>query len=212
MKVLALDISTSAGWALLEGEPGNIPKIIETGVVANDQPVSAFGQYPWSTMLAASAVADRLRDVVAKVHLWEEDLDAIVVEEINKPGRFGNRYSQKLLDFLHYAFLYNLRENEHLRHIPVIYINTSDWRRVVGANLTKADKALNIKVRKLKKAGDKEGLKKLGVRGKVSKKHAAIRFVNQTFGLSLKAKDDDIADAICQGTAYFLGVPHCDGK
>ena len=94
----------------------------------------------------------------------------------------------------------------------VVYVNTSDWRKVIGGNLTKADKAMNIKVRKLKKAGNKEALKALGVRGKVTKKHVAIRYVNATFGLDLKMKDNDIADAICQGTAYFLGVKHCDGK
>lgn len=207
MRILAFDISTSAGWALLEGEPGKIPKIIETGVVANDQPVSAFGEYPWSTMLAAGRIAARLFRKTIDVRP-----DCIVIEEINKPGRFGNRYAQKVLDFIHAYLLLNLHSDAQTGPIPVIYINTSDWRRVVGANLTKADKALNIKVRKLKKAGNKEALKALGVRGKISKKHVAIRFVNQTFGLSLKAKDDDIADAICQGTAYFLGVPHCDGK
>jgi len=206
MKVLAFDISTSAGWALLEGESGQLPKIIETGLVANDHPVSAFGEYPRSMVLSAQSISDRLWDKYRQF----DSIDAVVIEEINKPGRFGNRYSQKLLDSIHCLFVKRFVDAQDKQKL--VYINTSDWRRVVGANLTKADKALNIKVRKLKKAGDKEGLKKLGVRGKVSKKHAAIRFANQTYNLGLKAKDDDIADAICQGVAYFLGVPHCDGK
>lgn len=206
MKVLAFDISTSAGWALLEGEPGQLPKVVETGLVANDQPVSAFGEYPRSMVLSAQSISDRLWEKYCQFN----SIEAVVIEEINKPGRFGNRYSQKLLDSIHCLFVKAFVDADDKQKL--VYINTSDWRRVVGANLTKADKALNIKVRKLKRAGDKEGLKKLGVRGKVSKKHAAIRFVNQTYNLGLKAKDDDIADAICQGVAYFLGVPHCDGK
>lgn len=216
MKVLALDISTNAGWALLEGQMGEIPKILETGTITNDGPVSSFGDYPWSMQRAANSIAIRL------VQLYiDKNPDVIVIEETNKPGRFGNRYSQKLLEFIHCHVLALLHEHTqtesavHSKYIclpDVVYINTSDWRKIVGANLTKADKALNVKVRKLKKAGDKEGLKKLGVRGKIGKKHVAVRFVNTAYGLNLKMKDNDIADAICQGTAYFLGVKHCDGK
>lgn len=211
MRVLALDISTSAGWALLDGEMGKIPKIIETGVVANDLPVSSFGDFPFSTVRAATSIATRL---LQKVH--ETKPDVIVIEQTNKPGRFGNRYAQKVLEFIHCVVLQSLDlqsfNPSSSRTYNVVYVNTSDWRRIVGANLTKADKALNIKVRKLKKAGDKEALKKLGVRGKMGKKHAAIRYVNQTYGTSYKMKDNDITDAICQGIAYLLGAVPCDGK
>lgn len=206
MRVLVFDISTSTGWALLEGELGQIPKIIETGVVANDGPVSSFGEFPRSYLLAARSVANRLFGLVSA-----KTPDRIVIEEINKPGRFGNRYAQKVLDFIHCLLLFALWVNPESSKIPVTYINTSDWRKAIGGNLTKADRALNIKVRKLKKAGRKDELKALGVRGKINKKHVALRYVNATFGLDLKMKDNDIADAICQGTAFFLGVPHCDG-
>lgn len=198
------DISTSSGWALLEGELGQIPKLLGTGIVSNDKPVSGFGEFPFSYLHAAESIADQL----FRLRCTKHDIDVIVIEEINKPGRFGNRYSQKVLDFIHCLFLKYLVDEP----TKVVYINTSDWRKTIGGNLTKADKAANIKVRKLKKAGDKAGLKALGLRGKISKKHVALRYVNATFGLDLKMKDNDIADAICQGTAYFLGVKHCDGQ
>ena len=206
MLVLVFDISTSAGWAVLEGELGQIPKIVRTGVVANDRPVLSFGVFPWSTVRAATAIAERLLRLADEI-----DPDVIVIEQTNKPGRFGNRYAQKVLEFIHCLVLQSLDPGND-DPSKVVYVNTSDWRKVIGGNLTKADKAINAKVRKLKKSGDKEGLKKLGVRGKINKKHVAIRYVNQTFGLNLKMKDNDIADAICQGTAFFLGVPLCDGQ
>jgi hypothetical protein len=188
---------------------GQLPKIIETGVVANDHPVSSFGEFPFSYLYAARNIATQLYELCC-----DTNPDIIVIEEINKPGRFGNRYAQKVLDFIHCLLLADLEVLLHNTEatIKVVYVNTSDWRRIVGANLTKADKALNVKVRKLKKAGDKEALKKLGVRGRIGKKHVAVRYVNQTFGLNLKMKDNDIADALCQGVAYLLGVKHCDGK
>lgn len=219
MRVLALDLSTNTGWALLEGEMGQIPRIIETGTVANDQPVSAFGEFPWNTYDAALSIASRVSQEIDHLahqpdSTWKPRglADVIVIEQTNKPGRFGNRYSQKLLEFIHCLLLGMLKDRVRYPNINVVYVNTSDWRKIVGANLTKADKALNVKVRKLKKAGDKEALKKLGVRGKIGKKHVAVRYVNQTFGLNLKMKDHDVADAICQGVAFFLGVKHCDGK
>jgi len=207
MRVLALDISTNAGWAILEGNPGEIPKIIETGIVANDKPVSAFGEYPWSFVLASRAVSRQLAEIAKFAHT-NKDVTAVVVEESNKAARFTSRYSQKIIEFLHCQFL-----NEMMDYgLRVVYVNTSDWRKTIGANLTKADKALNQKVRKLKKSGDKNALKALGVRGKIGKKHVAVRYVNTTFGTSYKMKDNDICDAICQGVSFFLGVKHCDGK
>lgn len=210
MKVLALDISTNTGWALLEGQLGSIPKIVDTGTVQLDGPVSGFrdNAYPWDYSGGCHQVARKISSVVRKLNP-----DKIVIEETNRPGRFTSRYSQKVLEFIHAYLLemlwYDLKGTNPLK---VSYVNTSDWRKLIGANLTKADKALNIKVRKLKKAGNKEALKALGVRGKISKKHVAVRYVNATFGTEFKMKDNDICDAICQGTAFFLGVKVCDGK
>jgi hypothetical protein len=39
-------------------------------------------------------------------------------------------------------------------------------------------------------------------RGKISKKHLAVRMVNEKYGKKLKLKDNDEADAILMGQAY----------
>jgi len=199
MRVLALDISTCTGWALLEGEPGQLPKILKTGIIQVDK---VEGAYPWNFVA-------RCFDATSQMLTLTKELapDLVVIEEVNM-GKA--RFSQKVLDWLHCLYLFPLWKEGSV--LPVKYVNTSDWRRKLGATLTKEDKKLNAKVRALKKAGNKEGLRALGVRGKIGKKHVAIRYVNQTFGLQLRAKDDDIADAICEGCAWFLGVQICDGK
>jgi Holliday junction resolvasome RuvABC endonuclease subunit len=206
MRVLALDISTCTGWALLEGEPGQLPKIVDKGIVTAYK--LSCASYPWNFYLQCVDVASLIYFQVER-----HNPDLVVIEETNM-GR--SRYTQKRLEWIHGFLLKNLSENKKWSAInpinKVVYINTSDWRRKLGATLTKEDKKLNAKVRALKKAGNKEGLRALGVRGKIGKKHVAIRYVNQTFGLQLRAKDDDIADAICEGCAWFLGVQICDGK
>jgi Holliday junction resolvasome RuvABC endonuclease subunit len=199
MFVLALDLSTKTGYALLEGEPGNIPRIIETGLLTNSGPVSSYGEFPWSYVNATKSIAEKVLEVVARLKP-----DLVVIENTNL-GRA--RYSQKTLEFIHLHVLLGLADK-----YPVVYINSSDWRRKLGATLTKEDKSMNTKVRKLKKSGDKKGLQELGVRGRIGKKHVAVRYVNSTFNLQLKLKDNDIADATCQGVAWFLGAPVCDGK
>jgi Holliday junction resolvasome RuvABC endonuclease subunit len=202
MKLLALDFSTCTGWVVLEGERGKVPRIIASGRIEKDESfVNPI--YPWRPLQIAMQIAKKANEL-----LQEHHPEVVVIEETNK-GK--NRYSQKQLEWIHFAFLSSFA---HFPNPPknIFYINTSDWRKILGTGLTKEDKKLNAKVRKLWKAGDRKGIKNLGVRGKVNKKHTAIRYVNSTYGLDLKMKDNDIADAICIGTSYFLGVAVCDGK
>lgn len=202
MRVLALDISTKTGWAVLEGDLGSVPKLVEHGRVALDAKIRGYGDlaYPWDYMAGIEKMAFMIADVAGS-----HNVDRIVIEETNGSK---SRYTQKILEWLHYCTLGAIRT----RGVMVSYINTSDWRRAVGATLTKEDKKLNVKVRALKKKGDKAGLKTLGARGKIGKKHVAVRYANNTFGLALRMKDNDAADAICLGTSYFLGVPDCTGE
>jgi Holliday junction resolvasome RuvABC endonuclease subunit len=208
MKVLALDISTSTGYSVQKHD-GKV-ELLEQGSIVNDKRIEDFGAYPFSYYHAAKNMARLIQDQIAK-----HKPDAIVIEETNGSR---SRYTQKILEFLHYAVLDRLVDSK----IKIVYINTSDWRKSVGGMLSKEDKKQNAKVAKAKqkaKVNGKLDLKKfsalkkeMGVRGKVNKKHVAIRVVNEMFDLSLKAKDDDVADAICLGLALYNGVPHCDGK
>lgn len=204
MKVLALDISTSAGWALLEGEMGSKPIVLQTGLVKNPKTVAGYGNYPYNYWFAANSVSMGLADLLPR-DAWLE-LDAVIIEETNL-GRA--RYTQKILEFTHCIVLAQLADLGVANQVK--YINTGDWRRTLGIQLTKEDKRQNLRVRRAKKSGNRDILKALGIRGKIGKKHLALRYVYEHFQIPLKVKDDDIADAICLGTSYFLGAPICDG-
>lgn len=206
LRVLALDISTSAGWCLLDGEKGVTPKILGSGTVVNPTGLKEMGKYPWNYIAGARLMTSKLIELIEA-----NTCDVIVIEETNM-GR--NRYSQKILEFLHCLLLDYFKANGYVPAEKVFYINTSDWRKILGIHMTKVDKAQNIKVKRLKRINTEESkaiLKEAGLRGKMTKKHLAIRWANETYGLELRPKDDDIADALALGTSYYMGVRFCDG-
>lgn len=206
-RLLALDLSTKTGYAIFDAD-----KLVEYDVVQNNRTVHEYGSYPYSYMAAAVEVAINVQ-LIVKLHRP----DVVVIEETNGSK---SRYTQKILEFIHLAVLRELQELRMLGN--VVYINTSDWRKAVGGHLSKEDKKLNAKVSKAKKRAKVDGKldiklfnkykKELGVKGRTNKKHVAIRVANTLFGLNLKPKDNDKADAICLGYSYILGVPACDGK
>jgi hypothetical protein len=181
MRVLSLDASTKSGWALfVDG------KLSESGALA---PVKVYDfnvnkdpqkspNYPWNLMEAARDVYRLLRKVI-----WTHRPDKIVVENTNK-GR--NRHTQRILEFIHHDLLLELKE------VPerLVYMDTSEWRSLVGLWMSKDDRKNNRDVKSGKK------------RGKISKKHLAVRMVNEKYGKQLKLKDNDEADAILMGQAY----------
>ncbi len=206
MIVLALDISTSAGWCLLEGDMGSIPQIVDKGTIVNPTSLKEYGAYPWNYLAGTSDLAERLYILIS-----QQPADTIVVIEETNLGR--NRWSQKCLEFIHCLLLKKIKDDGGQGR-TLKYINTSDWRKILGIHMTKADKAQNVKVKKLKRVNTPEAkaiLKAAGLRGKMTKKHLAIRWANTTYGLELRPKDDDIADALALGTSYYLGVSFCDG-
>jgi len=100
--------------------------------------------------------------------------------------------------------------------LPMEYVSSGDWRKNQGLKMSKEDQKRNAKLSKAKReaaaAGVKLDKKALGIRGKKTKKHVAIDHANAVYQLELKAKDDDIADAICVGLAYFNHVPIATGN
>lgn len=221
--LLALDISLKAGWALLDtkdqpapgvGPFGSLPTLVEYGKitpnVALKEMLKLHG-YPWAYYYLTLDQASRL------VTLVEDKKPAVIaIEETNK-GRA--RYTQKVLEFLHALFLNELAEVgkgvDPATMWRVVYINSSDWRSNLGQVLSKEDKKSNAKLSKAKRDANKHGetldKKALGVRGRIGKKHLSVRWVNEHYNLNLKMKDNDEADAICVGTAYYRGAPHSDG-
>lgn len=198
MKILALDVSTKSGWALLDGEMGKTPTILLKGtVVKSKKTTREYGRYPKSYLLMADEVGSQLANL-----FFEHKPDVVVIEETNKARA---RYAQKALEQIHHELLKRLGDEVD----RVIYISSSSWRKACGLNLTKEDKKNNQNVQKAKRTGQTKS--ELGVRGKVTKKHLAIRKANELFSLDLKVKDNDIADALLLCVGYLLGASTCDG-
>jgi len=198
-RVLALDLSkSSTGYALfIDSQLSNY------GNLKNDKPVHQYGSYPWNYLdcieYSAQLILDKVRELNPEI---------VVVEETNGSK---SRYTQKVLEFLHFRVLMGLRAS-----VRVEYLNTSDWRRQIGVALSSLDKRQNAKLSKAKSKAKRDGVKldkkKLGIKGRINKKHIAIRYCNGKFGLSLRAKDNDIADAIGIATAYLAGCPIATGQ
>lgn len=205
MRILALDLSTSTGWAVLESEQAKAPNLEMFGILTLPKHILEYGKYPFCYHLAAYDMAERVARIVEQI-----EPDQIVIEETNL-GK--NRYSQKALEFIHCLVLEKL--HPMIAHKEVVYLSSSIWRQALGLQLTKDQKKTNAKLAKAKREAAATGAKldktKLGIKGKVSKKHVAINYVNDRFGLKLKVKDDDVADAVCLGLAALMGAEPCDG-
>ena len=183
MRVLALDASTKTGWALfIDGklyESGALDPVYVDDFNVNKDP-QLSPKYPFNVIDGARLVARQVHDLL----LMTWPLDVVVVENTNK-GK--NRHTQRILEFIHFALLELFRETKQ----PMVYMDTSEWRKIVGLWMTKEDKKNNRDVG----AGKK--------RGRVTKKHLAVRTVNERYGMKLKLKDNDQADAILLGQAYI---------
>ncbi len=211
MRILGLDISTKTGFNLLEaaGVGDETPKLLECGTITlQKDTILAYGKYPFCYYKAALEMAESIMVLVRKANP-----DVIVIEETNL-GK--NRYSQKALEFIHCKVI------ELLQHwlgswndVQVIYLSSSSWRQALELQMTKEQKKANAKLAKAKREaaarGTKLDKKALGVKGKTTKKHVAVDYVNDRFGLALKLKDNDIADAICLTAAFLKQATPCDG-
>lgn len=214
MKVLALDISTKTGYAVLEGEVNQIPQLKSFGKIETHQKVFDYGGYPFSFLFAAEDIVGRVMQLIL-----DTKPDVIVVEETNL-GTFS-RYKQKILEFLHCSFLRAFHttfvENHHANGVKpeVYYISSAMWRSAIGLQMTKEDKKNNALLSKAKKLSVETGKSldkgSLGIKGKINKKHLSVRYINTNFGKDFKMKDNDITDGICLGVGFFLGAKVCDG-
>lgn len=187
MKLLALDLSTNTGWALFEDGKlighGHLKKVLVKDFNVNNHP-NKSKLYPKNIVDAAETVAYEVQTL-----LVDSSPDCVIVENTVK-GK--NRHTQRLLEYIHFTV-------SKVLNFKFFYMDPSEWRAVVSLRLSKQDKDNNLLVKKKKK------------RGKVTRKHLSVRMVNDIFGLSLKIKDNDIADAILLGWAALLnGCPLSD--
>lgn len=183
MRVLSLDLSTHTGWAFFENK-----KLISYGVITLD--ISGFDingkpeknpQYPFNFITRAEQLASSI-----ETNLINKYKPNFIVIENTILGR--NRHAQRLLEFIHYAVL----KLESIPRVKIIYMNPSEWRALLSLRLTKEQKKHNVEV------------KTQTAKGKITKKHLSVEYINKTFGLTLRLKDNDIADAIGLASAYLV--------
>lgn len=203
--ILALDLSSQTGWALLQPPPGGtktIPALLGYGEVDFGRETLLALDYPRNYIEFAKGNAQTLVKTLSTHPVLGSRLSkyrtpgpprdklTIVIEETNK-GK--NRYTQKYLEFLHFAVLEKLLGGSLVPMAAIEgikYIDSSAWRRIVGVRLSPEDKKSN----KAKSAP------------KVTLKHVSVRYCNSTYHLELRLKDNNAADAICLGTSFALGA------
>jgi hypothetical protein len=179
MKILALDVSTKSGWAVLDGDKPPEFGLLRVEVEdfnVNDYPERS-PKYPLNMLHAANEMAAKLAELCRSV-----GPDIVVVENTVK-GR--NRHTQRILEWIHKA----LWDQFCRMGLTPIYRDPSAWRFVLEIRLSNEDKKNNKMV--------KQGLK----RGKIGKKHLSVRWANERYGLTLKLKDNDVADALALASA-----------
>lgn len=175
---------------------------MELGTLVS-KPAKPAPPYPQDVAALGRRIADAALAVCARLHP-----DVVVVEDTNPGGRAGRR-SQKVLEFAHAYFV----EDAVARGWgpKLRYLSTSDWRKALGVTLTEAEKAQNRQLTRLRRASKVAGevdqavlrqkKKEAGVSGKITPKHAAVRFVNARLGTQLSATQDDAAEAACLALA-----------
>lgn len=201
MRILALDISTKTGWSVFETDKlqnsGVFPQVSIEDFNVNDYP-NKSSKYPWNMLKAASMVVNEIQNMLNQTRP-----DVLVVENTVK-GR--NRHTQRMLEFIHHELLTMLKEYRENYNLKFVYMDPSEWRHILGMQLSKNESKNNAKLSKAKKKAKEDGVKldrkALGIRGRITKKHLSIRKVEELFGLKFKQKDNDRADAILLGAAF----------
>jgi len=175
MLILGLDLSLKPGFAVLDSE---------RGLVAYGTKRFNWREFDGSVvddfvkMYQAKEIASFIKNLVE-----EYEPDEIWIEQTNA-GSFRN--SQKLLEFIHFAVLDKIKLLGCKEKVG--YVDTSAWSSLLKIRQTKEDTKNNALVREKKK------------RGKITKKHLSVRWANASYGLTLKLKDNDAAEAIAIAT------------
>lgn len=194
-RVLALDISSKTGWALILSGPdgyslealGQVTKIEEP----KDMP------YPVSFVVWAYACFSEILKLIDAHHP-----DVLVIEETAANSK--SSHSQKILEWIHFLVAKFIRDTG----IKCTYLMTGQWRTEANSRMTKDESKHNKKVKDYKDKNDtKIAYDIKGKRiGKITRKHVSVRRANELFGQFLPKplirKDEDKAEALLIGYAY----------
>lgn len=184
MRYLSLDISGSVGWALFEDskmlECGSLDKIKTPFTKQHPGGIN----HPWDLIISVTNVAQSINDLIN-----EKQPNVLIIEQTNK-GR--NRFGQKFLEWVHFKVVTSVMSFSCVQTIS--YIDTSEWRKILGIRSDKEIKKYN------------RDLKKSRGSGKITIKTITIHWANERYGFELLAKDDDIADALAMATAHLIKI------
>lgn len=193
--IVALDISTKTGFAVFSES-----KLIQYGTLFQKVTPLEVDVYPIGFVKFAEKVGDDILTLVRSFNSKE-----VVIEETNASRQ---NYSQKILEFIHFSVVKKLAEDG----VKINYVRTGVWRQITGSNQSSEEKRLNAKIGRIKKKTGKKLAKIDGkVVGKKTRKHSAIRSFGDHFGIELKRKEEDAAEAALLGLAFIMGAPVCDG-
>lgn len=197
-RVLALDISTKTGYAVVDMDESGF-ELIKSGTLPKEsEPSEEDGKYPVNYLLWSHHCMEHIVDIFR-----EFDPDELVIEETAKGSK--NNMSQKIVEFIHYEMAEGFTLDGYFGDIPRTYFLTEEWRRICGCKMNDAEKKQNAEVRKQRKKGikvckDKDG-KRIGI---IGKKHVNVRRANEVYGTELILKDEDRADAMLLAHALYL--------
>ncbi len=190
-KVLSLDVSSKTGFSVQEVSLQGCV-LLEYGLLGPYSKPDA--PYPSDYLAWSLIISEKIIEKINQVNP-----DVIIIEETSKGSK--NHLSQKILEWTHRLLAEYFVTNNLVYH----YYQTGEWRQAVGAKMTKEEKKRNALSNKIKKttgqvrAKDENGK----IIGKVSKKHVNVRIANELYGLKLKVKDNDKADAILLCRCYY---------
>lgn len=191
IRLLALDLSTKTGWAVMDVIDGGF-NLVKSGTLPKlekpDHP------YPMDYAIWAQNCFDSIFALIK-----EYKPDELVIEETSKGSK--NNYSQKILEFIHYLMAVYISACG----IKATYYMTGQWRGICGCKLTLEEKKRNKVVKTSHSEGTKVVKNAEGKRiGKIGKKHVNVRRANEIFDLDLVRKDEDRADALLLAYAHYI--------
>lgn len=131
MRVMGLDLSTRTGFSVMEPFA-----LITSGlIVSKSEGDHTAPNYPYNYLQMAWTLAKRVKALVEELKP-----DVIVIEETNK-GK--NRYSQKQLEFIHFAVAEALEGHVLSKQVEIVYIDTGRWRKLLQVDYDKEDRLHN---------------------------------------------------------------------
>lgn len=134
-KILSLDISTKTGWAVMESRGACwVEQYGQTEPIPEPQ-----GDYPKRVLAWANACF-----IVVEKLIETHNPTIVVIEQTSKGSKASK--TQKVLEWIHYLVADYLVGNG----IRNIYLQTGEWRSLVGSKMTKDEKVRNKYVKDFK--------------------------------------------------------------